>query len=385
MVPLALFSSVVPGRTALPTPDPDDGAIDLPPGFRALVVADNLTTGRPHDPLRFLTVAPNGDIYVKSTANGMFVAFHGSWNRAPLPQAGYRVEFIPFDAHGRPTDAYEDFATGFPGVENLANPNDAHYRPSGVAVGPDGSLYVCETQKGRVWRIIYTGDLTPKAGLRATVAAPAQNFPAIGADTPGGKIYVQVCAACHMPNGSGVPGMQPALTGSKVADDAARLIDVLLQGPAAVLPANREKSQNAMPPFGAAYNDTDLASVINYIRKNFASGTSEVTPAQVAVERAKQAGLGRHCRSGFTPDMPENPSGINPDLPSNRIIIIWLIDRHNGTMTLLTTDHKMRPDHTHPTFSPDGKRILFQSGLLSDGKNLTLMTVTIPEYLQNPR
>jgi mono/diheme cytochrome c family protein len=226
----------------------------------------------------------------------MFVAFHGSWDRAPLPQAGYRVEFIPFDAHGMPTGAYEDFATGFPGVETFTNPNDAHYRPSGVAVGPDGSLYVSETQKGRVWRIIYTGDLTPPAlsssngrvGTHATVAAPAQSFPAVGADTPGGKIYAQVCAACHMPNGSGVPGMQPPLTGSKVvAGDTARLIDVLLKGPAAVLPADREKFQNAMPPFGAAYNDADLAGVISYIRTNFAPGTPDVTPAQVAAERAK--------------------------------------------------------------------------------------------------
>jgi oligogalacturonide lyase len=63
---------------------------------------------------------------------------------------------------------------------------------------------------------------------------------------------------------------------------------------------------------------------------------------------------------------------------------VWLIDRRNGAMTMLTTDHKMRPDHTHPTFSPDSKRILIQSGLLSDGKNLNLMTVVIPEYLQNP-
>jgi len=53
-------------------------------------------------------------------------------------------------------------------------------------------------------------------------------------------------------------------------------------------------------------------------------------------------------------------------------------------MTLLTGDHKMRPDHTHPTFSPDGKRILFQSGLLSNGKSLNLMTVVIPEVSAEP-
>ena len=106
--------------------------------------------------------------------------------------------------------------------------------------------------------------------------------------TPGGKIYAQVCAACHMPNGSGVPAMQPALAGSKVvAGDPARLIDVLLKGPAAVLPADREKFQNAMPPYGAAYGDADLASVINYIRKNFAPDEPEVTPAQIAAKRAK--------------------------------------------------------------------------------------------------
>ena len=47
-------------------PDPDNGAITLPPGFRATVFADNL--GR----LRFLTVAPNGDVYVKtSTGSGI--------------------------------------------------------------------------------------------------------------------------------------------------------------------------------------------------------------------------------------------------------------------------------------------------------------------------
>ena len=229
----------------------------------------------------------SGTQFPEKYRGGMFVAFHGSWNRAPLPQAGYKVAFIPFDAHGMPTGAYEDFATGFPGVGYFTNTLDAHYRPSGVAVGPDGSLYVSETQKGRIWRIIYTGDLTPHAGTRAPAAVAAQNFPAIGADAPGGKIYAQVCAACHMPNGSGVPGMQPALAGSKVvAGDATQLINVLLKGPAAVLPADREKFQNTMPPFGAAYNDADLASVINYVRKNFAPTAPEVTTAQVAALRA---------------------------------------------------------------------------------------------------
>ena len=61
---------------------------------------------------------------------------------------------------------------------------------------------------------------------------------------------------------------------------------------------------------------------------------------------------------------------------------IYLINCITGEQTLLTTGHKMEPDHTHPTFSPDNKRILIQSGLLSDGKTLNLITITIPPELQ---
>ncbi|MFV0338394.1 MAG: hypothetical protein ACK5LK_09165 [Chthoniobacterales bacterium] len=60
---------------------------------------------------------------------------------------------------------------------------------------------------------------------------------------------------------------------------------------------------------------------------------------------------------------------------------VYLIDRKNGETTLLTTDHKMRPDHTHPAFSANSKRILIQSGHLTDGKNLDLMVIKIPETL----
>jgi mono/diheme cytochrome c family protein len=224
----------------------------------------------------------------------MFLAFHGSWNRAPRPQAGYKIVFIPFGKDGMPVGktetgegTYEEFATGFPGVDYFTNTRDAKYRPAGVAVGPDGSLYISETEKGRIWRVIYTGDLTPRVGARATLAA-APAFVGLGADTPGGKLYTAVCAACHMPNGSGVPSMQPALTGSAVvAGDTDRLINVILKGPAAVLPADREKFNNVMPPFAAVYTDADVASLVNYLRKNFAPTAPEATAAQVAAQRAK--------------------------------------------------------------------------------------------------
>jgi len=60
----------------------------------------------------------------------------------------------------------------------------------------------------------------------------------------------------------------------------------------------------------------------------------------------------------------------------------YLIDRRTNAITLLTTDHKMKPDHLHPAFSADSKRLLIQSGQLSDGKHLDLMIIAVPEPKQ---
>ena len=88
--------------------------------------------------------------------NGAFVAFHGSWNRAPEPQKGYNVVFVPFEGT-LPSGDWEAFAEGFSQQEVVENPGDAVYRPCGLAVGPDGSLYVNDSRQGRIWRIFYSG------------------------------------------------------------------------------------------------------------------------------------------------------------------------------------------------------------------------------------
>jgi glucose/arabinose dehydrogenase len=86
---------------------------------------------------------------------GAFIAFHGSWNRSPMPQDGYNVTFQPFSA-GKPSGKYEVFADGFAGKSPLMRPNEAVARADGVAQGPDGSLYISESQKGKIWRVMYT-------------------------------------------------------------------------------------------------------------------------------------------------------------------------------------------------------------------------------------
>ena len=104
--------------------------------------------------------APNGLLFYSGNQfparyrGGVFVAFHGSWNRAPLPQDGFNVAFAPISA-SRATGAHEIFADGFAGPGEAQGA--ARYRPVGLAEGPDGSLYVTDDAGGRVWRIVYTG------------------------------------------------------------------------------------------------------------------------------------------------------------------------------------------------------------------------------------
>lgn len=88
---------------------------------------------------------------------GAFIAFHGSWNRAPLPQAGSNVTFQPF-ADGKPSGKFEVFADGFAGkTPPPMNPDEAVARADGVAEAPDGSLYIGESQKGKIWHVFYHG------------------------------------------------------------------------------------------------------------------------------------------------------------------------------------------------------------------------------------
>ncbi|MFQ5550476.1 MAG: PQQ-dependent sugar dehydrogenase [Gemmatimonadales bacterium] len=93
----------------------------------------------------------SGDQFPPSYRGGAFVAFHGSWNRAPLPQQGYNVVFVPFD-DGEPTGEWNVFAEGFrtPGQGRRS----AH-RPVGLAQMPDGSILLTDDSGGRIYRITY--------------------------------------------------------------------------------------------------------------------------------------------------------------------------------------------------------------------------------------
>jgi glucose/arabinose dehydrogenase len=105
--------------------------------------------------------APNGLLFYSGSQfppryrEGVFVAFHGSWNRAPLPQGGYNIAFLPFNA-GAPLANFDVFADGFAGAD--VSPGGSAHRPVGLAQGPDGSIYITDDKAGMIWRVIYRGE-----------------------------------------------------------------------------------------------------------------------------------------------------------------------------------------------------------------------------------
>jgi glucose/arabinose dehydrogenase len=129
--------------------------------------------------------------------NGLFIAFHGSWNRAPYAQGGYNVVYQTLSGD-KASGQCEIFADGFAGADK--SPGKAAHRPTGLAVGPDGALYVADDVSGRIYRIVYRGganasdakpvpcpSLTEPAGPIAAARArpPEGTNPDAGSDTAG--------------------------------------------------------------------------------------------------------------------------------------------------------------------------------------------------------
>jgi mono/diheme cytochrome c family protein len=79
--------------------------------------------------------------------------------------------------NGKPAGKYEVFADGFAGANK--EPGRAAHRPTGVAVGPDGSVYIADDVRGRIWRVSYHG----QAALASRARAESSSAPAV---SPGG-------------------------------------------------------------------------------------------------------------------------------------------------------------------------------------------------------
>ena len=95
-----------------------------------------------------------GDHFPAKYKGSALIAFHGSWNRAPLEQKGYFVAFTPFE-NGSPSGDHDALAEGFAGVSTIEAPSDAQHRPTGIAQAPDGTIVISDSVTGKVWRVFY--------------------------------------------------------------------------------------------------------------------------------------------------------------------------------------------------------------------------------------
>ena len=235
---------------------------------------------------------------------GAFVVLKGSWNRAPLPQDGFIVVFVPF-RNGEPTGDWETFADGFKGFDTLYERRNAVYRPQSVAVHPDGALYVLDNNQGRIWRVTYDPDAVDDH-------PPAPDFPdsdrkliVAASQDKGTQIYLQYCASCHQSAGGGVPGEFPPLTGTDwVPGDKGRLIRVVLHGMQGPVEIAGEQYDEVMP--GHAFlSDRDVAALLTYIRSAFGNSADPVHASEVLLVRNSE-----QRQEPWPADVLENRKGL---------------------------------------------------------------------------
>lgn len=209
---------------------------------------------------------------------GVFIAFHGSWNRAPAPQDGFQIMFQPL-ANGSRSGAPILFADGFTGPGKAQG--QAAHRPTGVSVGKDGAVYVSDDVAGRIWRISYKGPA--KAALTAAkpvvyeAAAPAAASAGGGALPPGvtaeqialgNRIYHGqerggTCAGCHGADGKGST-IGPALTGPNwlwVDGSMASIAKIVSDG----VPTPKEYQTGMPAKGGAELSQADVDAVAAYV------------------------------------------------------------------------------------------------------------------------
>lgn len=234
-----------------------------------------------------------GEQFPEAYRGGAFIAFHGSWNRAPFPQGGYNVVFQPL-ADGKANGDYVVFADGFAGASK--EPGRAAHRPTGLAVGPQGDLYISDDERGRIWRVTYRGPATaaiaaaPSSSSSSRAERPGSGagvppegiHPDAGAQaslpTPPGATAEQVergnriyhgevasapCAGCHGSNGAGSPVGPGFTSGEWLWGDGS--LGSIQQTIADGVP-HPKKYGTPMPPMGGArLSPAELSAVAAYV------------------------------------------------------------------------------------------------------------------------
>lgn len=140
--------------------DPDQGRLVEAPEYLAAEGQSGRCAGFPAPLAAFPAHSSPGDMVFYDGSQfpgryrgGAFVALQGSYREDTGAPVGHEVVFVPF-AEGQPAGPPEVFAAGF-NAPAEAGAEARAFRPGGLAVGPDGSLYVSDSTQGRIWRVLY--------------------------------------------------------------------------------------------------------------------------------------------------------------------------------------------------------------------------------------
>ncbi|WP_028766847.1 cytochrome c oxidase subunit II [Shewanella fidelis] len=88
--------------------------------------------------------------------------------------------------------------------------------------------------------------------------------------TQGEQVYLARCAACHQPNGAGLPGVFPSLIGSPlIKGPVAGHIDIVVNG----------KPGTAMQAFSQQLTATEIAAVVTYERNAWGNDSGDAVQA----------------------------------------------------------------------------------------------------------
>jgi glucose/arabinose dehydrogenase/mono/diheme cytochrome c family protein len=227
-----------------------------------------------------------GKAFPAAYHDGAFIAFHGSWNRAPLPQGGYNVVFQPLK-DGKKSGDFVVFADGFAGP--IKEPGQAAFRPTGLAMAPDGSVYISDDKHGRIWHVTYQG--SPEV---AVTAAPVPKFYQTASAEPGrlnpasmdpaslplppggnreqialgdrifhGQAASGTCSGCHGSDAKGGPQAPSLVSGHFFMGDGSleAITTVITEG----VPRPHDYELPMPAKGGAPLTNADIAAVAAYV------------------------------------------------------------------------------------------------------------------------
>lgn len=136
---------------------------------------------------------------------------------------------------------------------------------------------------------------TPAAEPAATTPAPAAEPAAATVASAGnvdsiGKAVYATCTTCHQANGEGLAGAYPPLAGSEIVTGKPEIVvAIVLHGMQGPVKVKGVEYNSIMTPWGAMFNDVQIAAVATYIRNQWGNKADAVSPELVQKVRAATA------------------------------------------------------------------------------------------------